>query len=239
MRSLRALLQCIQSRFQSEPTLDPMAEVEAHITQAEAPAPRLSLFEGRLEGDRVSYCPSPNSPGLFAHPPEAILIHYTASLTAKSAIDRLTSSDKPRVSAHLVIDRDATIYQLLRFDAIGWHAGVSQWQGRQGLNTSSIGIELVNAGRLEKRGDEYYAWSGQRVDDSAVLGATHRHEDFSSYWQLYTPEQIGMCKTVCSLLCQHYPIADILGHEEVSPGRKMDPGPAFPLDTLRNDLGPF
>lgn len=207
------------------------------LPMTQKPERTFDLFEGRLLGPYVEYRPSPNTPGLFAFPPDTILIHYTASLDAESAIRELTRTGKGGVSAHLVIDRDGSPYQLLSFDSVGWHAGISEWQGRKGVNPRSIGIEIVNAGRLEVREGAFYTWSGQRVEDSEVLGATHRNEDFSSYWQLYTPEQIDTVRVLCQLLMQHYPIKYILGHEEVSPGRKVDPGPALPLDTMRNELG--
>ena len=245
MRRLRALMQRIESILcpPANPPV-PIAGLEAYIAQAEAPAappPRterlLELFEGRLLGPGVAYTPSPNTPGPSAYPPDTLLIHYTASLNAESAVRELTRAGKGGVSAHLVVDRDGTTFQLLSFDLIGWHAGVSEWQGKKGLNPRSIGIEMVNAGRLELRGGKYYTWSGQEVDESEVLAAVHRNEDVLTFWHLYTAKQVETVRAICHLLMQHYPIKHILGHEEVSPGRKIDPGPAFPLDNLRDDLG--
>ncbi len=56
------------------------------------------------------------------------------------------------------------------------------------------------------------------------------------YWHAYTPDQIVIVRDICSMLCKAYPIEFILGHEEISPMRKVDPGPAFPLDEMRDAI---
>lgn len=68
------------------------------------------------------------------------------------------------------------------------------------------------------------------------MEATHRNETELSYWERYTEEQIEAVFTLCKSLVDNYSIRHILGHEEISPIRKIDPGPAFPLDKLRDRL---
>ena len=66
--------------------------------------------------------------------------------------------------------------------------------------------------------------------------ATHRNESKPAYWHSYTEVQIEACRQVCELLIGKYGINLIVGHEEIAPGRKQDPGPAFPLDKFRDRL---
>lgn len=167
--------------------------------------------------------------------PDTVVIHFTAGRNAKSSIQTLTDSTV-KASAHLVIGRDESITQLVPFNEIAWHAGKSSWDSRNGLNKYSIGIEIDNAGRLEKQGDEYLSWFGKSYPSTEVFEGKHRNENHMSYWHRYTVEQIEITEQVVKLLSKAYDIKHILGHEEISPGRKVDPGPAFPLDKLRNDI---
>ena len=125
---------------------------------------------------------------------------------------------------------------MVPFNKIAWHAGESQYEGRTGFNKYSIGIEIDNAGILEKSGDKYLSWFGRVYPENEVVYATHRNEFSPRYWHLYTEVQIELVENVCELLMEYYPIKSILGHEEISPGRKTDPGPAFPLDKIRMRL---
>lgn len=101
------------------------------------------------DGKQVPFVESPNvDSGLQ---PEYIVMHYTAGPTAKAAVNTLTNKSA-KVSAHLVIGRDGSIFQLVPFNKVAWHAGVSSWEGRTSLNMYSIGIELDNNGRLTRKG---------------------------------------------------------------------------------------
>lgn len=176
---------------------------------------------------------TPNHSGPFAPDlPDTIIIHYTADSSAESSVNMLCDP-RTKASAHLVIGRDGAIYQLLPFNLIAWHAGKSAYQGRVGFNRYSIGIELDNAGQLTKSGEQYVAWFGRAYPENDVVEAVHRNETRPSYWHRYTEEQITIAHGICTDLIEAYGISSILGHEEVSPGRKIDPGPAFPLDKLR------
>ena len=163
------------------------------------------------------------------------MLHYTAGPTLISAVRTLTS---PRVSAsaHLIIDRDGSVVQLAPFNIVTWHAGRSSYAGRKGYNNYSIGIEMVNEGHLKKSGSIYRSWSGRKYSDEDVVEAIHRNQTRTKYWHTYTEEQIETVTEICELLMSAYDIKYVLGHEEVSPKRKSDPGPAFPLDKIRNKL---
>ncbi len=167
--------------------------------------------------------------------PDTIVIHYTAGPTAESAIHTF-KDPAVKASAHVVIDFDGSIIQLIPFNKIAWHAGKSSWLDRNRLNPYSIGIEIVNAGRLEKTGDRWRAWFGRTYGEEDVVKAVHRNENRETWWHRFTEEQITATVELCKEIMNHYKIRFILGHEEISPGRKIDPGPAFPLDKIRDRL---
>lgn len=189
-----------------------------------------------LEGENIKFVKTPNTSGEFKKGDlDTIIMHYTAGPSAKSAVRTLTSP-KVRASAHLVVERDGSITQLAPFNIITWHAGRSEYKGRTGFNQYSIGIEMVNAGPLTKSGNKYRAWYGTAYDQNEVIEAIHRNETQPRYWHVFTPEQIQTVNEICSLLISEYNIQYILGHEEIAPRRKTDPGPAFPLDRIRTKL---
>jgi N-acetylmuramoyl-L-alanine amidase len=167
--------------------------------------------------------------------PDTIVIHYTAGPTADSAINTF-KDPSVKASAHVVIDFDGSITQFVPFNKTAWHAGESSWLDRNRLNRYSIGIEIVNAGRLEKSGDRWRAWFGRTYGEDDVIRATHRNESEPGWWHRFTEQQITATMELCKELMNHYKIRFILGHEEISPGRKIDPGPAFPLDKIRDRL---
>ena len=193
----------------------------------------MNIVNHRLEGEGISYSESPNHSGPFGENlPDTIIIHYTADRSPESAI-RTLCNPRVKASAHLVIGRDESITQLVPFNTIAWHAGKSSYVGRSGYNKYSIGIEIDNAGRLTKRGNEYFSWFGKAYPENEVIEAVHRNENRPSFWHTFKEEQISIVQDICLILTDTYPITSILGHEDVSPNRKSDPGPAFPLEKLR------
>jgi galactonate dehydratase len=198
----------------------------------------LQIRDHRLSGDRVQHLESPNRGGVFGPTDlDTIIIHYTAGANAQSAIDTLCDTER-QVSAHLVVGADGAVSQLLPFNTVGWHAGKSTWQGRTSLNNYSVGIEVDNPGRLQKRNGRYISWFGTDYPEEDVLEAVHRNESELSYWHRFPATQLVVVEKLCLLLVGHYGIKHILGHEEIAPERKDDPGPAFPLDDLRHRLLP-
>jgi N-acetylmuramoyl-L-alanine amidase len=126
-----------------------------------------------------------------------LVLHYTGMETAAAAIERLCSP-AAKVSAHYLIDEDGTTVRLVPESARAWHAGVSFWRGNTDINGRSIGIELVNPGH------EF----GYRPFPDAQMSALK--------------ELAG------DLLARHpIPARNVVGHSDVAPTRKMDPGELF------------
>jgi len=185
------------------------------------------------EGERLPFEGSPNRGGALV--PRFLVMHYTAGASARQSIDWLTNRDA-RASAHVVIGRDGAVTQLVPFDRVAWHAGRSRWEGLEGLNQHSIGIELDNAGRLTRQGGQWRAWFGRAYDEDEVMEATHKHETATAGWHTFTPEQLEAARELATVLVRKYDLVDVIGHDDISPFRKSDPGPAFPLSNFRARL---
>ncbi|HKG06433.1 MAG TPA: N-acetylmuramoyl-L-alanine amidase, partial [Pedobacter sp.] len=174
---------------------------------------------------------SPNTGGTYQ--PQYLVMHYTAATTASSAISWF-KSPVAQASAHLVIGRDGAVTQCAPFNVVTWHAGKSQWKGLIGLNKHSIGIELVNAGKLVKAGERFICAVDRKViDPEDVIRAKHKNETSENYWQEYTAEQMEVSLEIAALLVKQYSLKDVIGHEDIAPIRKSDPGPAFPMSSFR------
>lgn len=190
-----------------------------------------------LSGDNIVFSETPNTSGEFKSGlPDTLVMHYTGGSSAESSVRHLAKKSS-KASAHLVIGRDGKIFQLAPFNIVTWHAGRSSWDGRNGLNRFSIGIELDNAGELEDNGNgKFISWFNRAYDADDVYFGRHRNRSTSSFWHAYTEDQLERTFDLCELLYEQYAIKTIVGHEEVAPARKSDPGPAFPLARLREQV---
>jgi N-acetylmuramoyl-L-alanine amidase len=185
----------------------------------------------RLSGPRIVQIPSPNHGDFFAPGmQDTIIMHYTAGDTAIGAVEHLCNPSA-EVSAHLVVSEAGEVYQLVPFNKIAWHAGKSYWQGRESLNRYSIGIEIDNAGKLEKINSKFYSWFGREYHEEQVFVSTS-----GEYWHKFSANQLDVVEKLVDILLEHYEISEILGHDEVAPDRKIDPGPAFPMKRFRSKL---
>jgi N-acetylmuramoyl-L-alanine amidase len=151
-------------------------------------------------------CPSPN----FDARPEGtrvdiLIMHYTGMQSAKAALDRLCDADA-RVSSHYTVDEDGTIYRHVAEEYRAFHAGVSYWAGATDINARSVGIEIVNPGH------EF----GYRAFPEPQIEAV-----------------IALSKEILS---RHpIPRARVIGHSDVAPARKTDPGELFPWRHLAGE----
>jgi N-acetylmuramoyl-L-alanine amidase len=166
--------------------------------------------------------------------PQYVIMHYTAATQAKGSISWFLNKEA-RASAHLLIDRDGTVTQFAPFNTATWHAGESQWNGLNGLNKFSIGIELVNGGRLARSGSSWICTVDKKmVPEGDVVIAKHKNELLESAWHAYTEYQIQVAVEIAAVLVRTYGLKDVVGHEDISPLRKCDPGPAFPMASFRS-----
>lgn len=196
----------------------------------------MEIINHLLQGPNIEFINTPNQGGTFTTGyPDTIIIHYTAGASKESSVRTLITPES-KASAHMVVGRDGSIVQLAPLNMVTWHAGKSEYKGRIGFNKYSIGIEIDNAGPLTKRSDGYYSWFNKKYEEGDVVFGTHRNETTPRYWHAYTEQQIQTVFDICFQIAKHYNIKMILGHEEISPIRKIDPGPAFPLDKLRDKI---
>lgn len=150
--------------------------------------------------------PSPNF-NERKHPVSMIVLHYTVIPTCEEALVRLseTTNAAGKVSAHYLVDRDGSIYNLVDESKRAWHAGLGSWGGLDDINSRSIGIEIVNVGLTE---------DGKR--------------------EPFPDAQINAVIKLCRDIQTRYNISpcNIVGHSDVAPARKQDPGEAFPWKKL-------
>jgi len=135
-------------------------------------------------------------------PPDMLVLHYTGMQTGEAAVARLRDP-KARVSAHYVVDEDGSILRLVDEARRAWHAGRGGWQGETDCNAASIGIEIVNPGH------EFGYRDFPEVQVDAVISLI---SDIRTRWTI--------------------PDARIIGHSDMAPERKQDPGERFPWKRL-------
>ena len=186
------------------------------------------------DGTPIRYVETPNKGGLMT--PEYLIMHYTAGSSAEGSVSWMCNP-AAKAAAQLVIGRDGSLTQLAPFNRIAWHAGRSLWAGRSNVNRRSIGIELDNAGKLEHVGGHWRSSiSPRKYPDDQVLVANHLHDSPGtrpSGWHRYSEAQLAAAGEIAMLLVREYALKDVVGHDDIAPGRKFDPGPAFPLASLR------
>jgi N-acetylmuramoyl-L-alanine amidase len=152
---------------------------------------------------RIIERPSPNyNERVGEGVPDILIMHYTGMQTCEAAVTRLTDAAS-RVSSHYTVDEDGTIYRHVAEEMRAWHAGVSHWRGETDINSRSVGIEIVNPGHEFG----YRAFPGVQIEAVLALGraivARHR----------IAPR-------------------NVIGHSDIAPGRKTDPGELFPWKPL-------
>jgi N-acetylmuramoyl-L-alanine amidase len=123
------------------------------------------------------------------------------------------------------------------FNMRAWHAGKSRWTDVEGrtydnLNHHSIGIEIENWGALRKSRADWLSWSGEPVG-GAVIEARHKYGKPDGGWEAFTDAQVSAAAEAAWAICAAYGIAEIVGHDDISPGRKSDPGPAWDMAGFR------
>lgn len=185
------------------------------------------------DGSAVRQFASPNQSA--GNSRKYLIVHYTAGQTLDGAVSWFMNP-AARASAHFVVASDGSIVQMVPLDRRAWHAGESRWDGLKSLNAHSIGIEIVNAGKLHRTSRGWVTWAERVVPEDEVTVATHKHESVATGWHEYTAEQIDAVLELGVALHAAFGFKDVLGHDDIAPDRKKDPGPLFPLDALRGRL---
>jgi len=136
---------------------------------------------------------------------DMIILHYTGMRTGKEALDRLCNS-QAKVSAHYLVEENGTVYALVPETKRAWHAGVGAWKGEADLNARSVGIEIVNPG----------------------------HE-FG--YRKFPKRQIDIVIALVKEIAARHAIdpRKVLGHSDIAPQRKEDPGELFPWGKLASE----
>ena len=135
-------------------------------------------------------------------PPDMIVLHYTGMPTGEAALAKMCDPDA-KVSAHYMVEEDGRIFSLVPEERRAWHAGKSFWKGETNINAVSVGIEIVNPG---------HEFGYRAFPDAQVAALIDLIADVRSRWTI--------------------PDARILGHADVAPDRKEDPGELFPWKQL-------
>ena len=135
-------------------------------------------------------------------PPNMVVLHYTGMRTGQAALDRLRDPEA-QVSAHYLVEEDGRVFALVAEERRAWHAGVSFWKGERDINAASIGIEIVNPG---------HEFGYRAFPDAQIAAVIELLTEIRGRWDI--------------------PDARIVGHSDVAPARKEDPGELFPWARL-------
>jgi len=135
-------------------------------------------------------------------PPDMIVLHYTGMPTGEAALERMRDPEA-KVSAHYMVEEDGRIFSLVPDERRAWHAGKSFWKGATDINAVSVGIEIVNPG---------HEFGYRKFPEAQIEAVIDLIADVRSRWTI--------------------PDSRILGHSDVAPDRKEDPGELFPWKRL-------
>jgi N-acetylmuramoyl-L-alanine amidase len=135
-------------------------------------------------------------------PPDMVVLHYTGMPTGEEALTRLRDP-AAEVSAHYLIEEDGRAFALVPEERRAWHAGVSFWKGERNLNGVSIGVELVNPG---------HDWGYRPFPEAQIAALLELLAGVRERWDVTD--------------------ARIVGHSDIAPDRKIDPGELFPWKRL-------
>ena len=189
----------------------------------------MKIKSNKLYADNIEYHNTKKKSGKID--PKFIVIHYTASANFEGDV-RTLSTSSVQASCQLVVGPNGEIAQIGNLNDNLWHAGRSKWRGYNGLNKYSIGIEVTSPGPVDKIGDNLYkTWYGKTVSTSdgySFVEARHPNGGPTKYWAVFTQKQIEVLKELVPTLMQYYGIKEVVGHDEISPDRKIDPGPCCP-----------
>lgn len=134
-----------------------------------------------------------------------IILHYTGMKSEKEALQRLAAPDSG-VSTHYLVANDGQVYKMVNENKRAWHAGAGSWQGFEDINSRSIGIEIDHPG---------HEWGYRKFSDAQIAKVIALISDIKSRYSIHPTK--------------------VLGHSDIAPDRKEDPGELFPWDRLADN----
>lgn len=186
-------------------------------------------------GKPVPQKKSPNVGGVIK--PSILVMHFTGAHNAAGSINWLCDPQS-KVSAHLVLDQSGKVTQLAPFNRACWHAGQSKWGKVTAINSNSIGIEMANCGPLKKMADGSYRaeLAKKTFQPSEVVVAGHKNSPKTVIgWDDFPAAQVLESEEIMAAIAKTYSIKenDVVGHDDIAPIRKVDPGPAYPMSRVK------
>jgi N-acetylmuramoyl-L-alanine amidase len=180
-----------------------------------------------LQGENVVHTNTKKKSGTMK--PKFIVIHYTASDNYDGDVRTLSSSNA-QASCQLVLSPEGEITQVGKLTDVLWHAGRSKWKGYNGLNRYAIGIEVTSPGPVDKvSSDRYKTWYGAIAKSPYnYVYKAHKNGGPERWWAGFTTKQIEVLKELVPMLMKQYGIEEVVGHDDIAPLRKQDPGPCMP-----------
>lgn len=190
----------------------------------------------QLDGKPVEQLPTRNTGGAFAKTPRIVVMHFTAGGPARTSAQWFANPLNKNSSAHVVIERDGSAIQCANFGTVAWHAGQSKWRRLSGLNQYALGVELANWGWLQAHSGMWLNTVGRPVANPVMAVHRNGNPDGSTQpigWEPYPEAQFDAAVALVGALREAYGIKEIQGHDDIAPGRKSDPGPAFDMARFR------
>ena len=168
-----------------------------------------------------------------------VVLHYTGSHGTYESSNNWAIDPRSKVSWHVTIGRSGEVIQLLDFRTVAWHCGKSEWYSEvtdkhyRSLNRWGIGIEFANTGLLSRTSGGFCRHGTTDV----LYDLNERDKLFRGpeghWWEMFTESQLRIGADIVKMLLDEYECIEVLGHSEIAPKRKIDPGPAFPLQEFK------
>ncbi len=215
------------------------------------------LYENGSPVRRDKISPHRNANFFSPNPPRYLIMHYTGGSGASGSYDWFADPNS-KLSAHIVVGRGGAVFQSVAFTDRAWHCGSSSWREHDGtlldgLNDHAIGIELANAGPCRKTASGLWKNGlGVVVSSDDLIEARHKNGDVwfkanpahgiiqgsvaEPGWETFSSVQLETARAIAVALVDHYGLVDVMGHDDISPGRKTDPGPLFDIMGFRDSV---
>lgn len=201
-----------------------------HPTAPKPPVPDFTSSNHLLHYPRAAQTNKMPTQGKFrAGYPEGVVIHFTAGRDNHLNTRNYMASKK---LVALIVDKDGHVWQDFPLNRWGWHAGKSSWKGFRGsLNDDFVGIEVICGGKLKPKGNRYLTWFGTAISNFRIGPALHNCK-VGCYEKFTAAQETELVELVVWLIKNSHgkmSVENIVGHDEIAPNRKNDPGWALSM----------